>query len=423
MFYYKCLTFTSPGFKIKKIKITNILKLQTFPFHLVQPSPWPILTSFALLTLTVSAVMYFHGYENGGYLLTLGALLTTFAMILWFRDVILEGTKKIASPIKYHINCFNILKIARVVFPEEINEVRKNYSNEYLKNKLNFNKEQLGFYLAGLLEGDGNISLPYIGKSKLTRILNPRIVFTFHINNLGLYSYIQQELMGIGRFQKLGNNSLRYIIGDKNGIINFIELVRQKLRTPKNDRFNLLIEFINLKYNLAIENSVLDTSSIFRNNWFAGFVEADGQFCVKYRIAKPESEGQSHRKRMISESVSILFRLDQRSYDVATGASMSPMMDFIASYLNCNVLIFKYKALKSLEQREVLSISITSLNHLKLIIEYFNNYPLLGTKYLDFKDWEEIYYMISSKEHLTESGRAKIKNLSLNMNSKRNFRE
>jgi hypothetical protein len=48
---------------------------------------------------------------------------------------------------------------------------------------------------------------------------------------------------------------------------------------------------------------------------------------------------------------------------------------------------------------------------------------LLGTKYLDFKDWEEIYYIISSKEHLTESGRAKIKSLSLNMNSKRNFSE
>ena len=59
------------------------------------------------------------------------------------------------------------------------------------KKKLSFNKEQLGFYLAGLLEGDGSISLPSVGKSKLTRILNPRIVFTSHINNLGLYVYIQ----------------------------------------------------------------------------------------------------------------------------------------------------------------------------------------------------------------------------------------
>jgi cytochrome c oxidase subunit 3 len=65
---------------------------QTFPYHLVEPSPWPILTSFALLSLTISAVMYFHGYENGGLLLSLGLILTLGGMILWFRDVITEGT-------------------------------------------------------------------------------------------------------------------------------------------------------------------------------------------------------------------------------------------------------------------------------------------------------------------------------------------
>jgi cytochrome c oxidase subunit 3 len=65
---------------------------QTFPYHLVEPSPWPLLTSFALLSTTISAVMYFHGYENGGLLLSLGLILTLCGMILWFRDVITEGT-------------------------------------------------------------------------------------------------------------------------------------------------------------------------------------------------------------------------------------------------------------------------------------------------------------------------------------------
>jgi cytochrome c oxidase subunit 3 len=65
---------------------------QSFPYHLVDPSPWPILTSFALLTLTVSAVLYFHGFVNGGSLLFLGFTLTSLAMILWFRDIVSEGT-------------------------------------------------------------------------------------------------------------------------------------------------------------------------------------------------------------------------------------------------------------------------------------------------------------------------------------------
>ena len=55
---------------------------QYHPYHLVDPSPWPLITSFALLTLTLSAVMYFNGYANGGTLVSLGFLATLFAMIL-----------------------------------------------------------------------------------------------------------------------------------------------------------------------------------------------------------------------------------------------------------------------------------------------------------------------------------------------------
>ncbi len=67
-------------------------KYQLFPFHLVNPSEWPILVSFSLLSLTLGAVMYMHGYPNGGTLLNLGLALTISGMILWFRDITTEGT-------------------------------------------------------------------------------------------------------------------------------------------------------------------------------------------------------------------------------------------------------------------------------------------------------------------------------------------
>ena len=70
----------------------NIIKFQHFPFHLVDPSPWPILTAFSLLNLTIGAVLYMHGYNNGGYILSIGFVLTTYAMILWFKDVVTEAT-------------------------------------------------------------------------------------------------------------------------------------------------------------------------------------------------------------------------------------------------------------------------------------------------------------------------------------------
>lgn len=66
--------------------------LQFFPYHLVSRSPWPLLVSFSLLVLTLSAVMYMQGLPNGGYLLLLGFVLTAYGMTLWLRDVTTEAT-------------------------------------------------------------------------------------------------------------------------------------------------------------------------------------------------------------------------------------------------------------------------------------------------------------------------------------------
>lgn len=67
-------------------------KFQAHPFHLVEPSPWPLVASFALLTLTVSGVMTMHGYAFGGYLALIGFLSVVGTMVFWFRDIIAEGT-------------------------------------------------------------------------------------------------------------------------------------------------------------------------------------------------------------------------------------------------------------------------------------------------------------------------------------------
>ncbi len=181
-------------------KIIN--QFQHFSFHLVDPSPWPILTSFSLLNLTVGAVSYMHGYPNGGYILTSGLLLTVFGMILWFRDIVIEGTAISFFTIK-SILSNHIYYTSKAISPEEIEQALLKFTSE---NKEYLNKDQFSYYLAGLLEGDGHLSLPALGNTTLNRILNPRIVFTSHINNLGLYAYIQYELGGIGRFQIYGKS-------------------------------------------------------------------------------------------------------------------------------------------------------------------------------------------------------------------------
>ena len=66
--------------------------IQAHPYHLVEPSPWPLLASLALLTTTLSGVMTFHGYANGAFLLALGLIATVTTMTLWFISVSREAT-------------------------------------------------------------------------------------------------------------------------------------------------------------------------------------------------------------------------------------------------------------------------------------------------------------------------------------------
>jgi hypothetical protein len=351
-----------------------------------------------------------HSFSNSYNVLFLALLMVVFSMSFWFRDIISEGKIKL---IEYGLNFFSrlhprsaYLKIAKAVPIEDVKEALNIYtSKEEFFNKYNVYKDKnnLGYYLAGLLEGDGSISIPSLGNTTMNRILNPRIVFTTHIDNLGLYAFIQSELGNIGRFQTTGN-VLRYIIGDKNGILVFIHLIHGKLRTPKNKRFNDLIQNFNVKYSLNISESHLDFSAFDNNSWLTGFAESDGHFGIKYLESKPKSEDM---KRSRSENISLKFRLDQRAYDKPTSSSMLPFMEKLASFLNCNVKMYNSNKIRT----EILSLSVSAINNLKPLIDYFYKYPLIGEKYDKYSKWSRVYYMIISKEHLTKEGRLKIRSL------------
>jgi cytochrome c oxidase subunit 3 len=65
---------------------------QRHGFHLVDPSPWPLIAAFSALMLTFGGVLYMHGYVGGGFLWRYGFCMILFMMFVWWRDVIREGT-------------------------------------------------------------------------------------------------------------------------------------------------------------------------------------------------------------------------------------------------------------------------------------------------------------------------------------------
>ena len=66
--------------------------IQKHGFHLVDPSPWPIISAFSALFLTFGGVMYMHGYIGGDFLWRFGVFMILYMMFCWWRDIIREAT-------------------------------------------------------------------------------------------------------------------------------------------------------------------------------------------------------------------------------------------------------------------------------------------------------------------------------------------
>lgn len=60
------------------------------PFHLVDISPWPILSALRAIITIIGLIKWFHFYNNN--LFILGSLITILIIFQWWRDISREGT-------------------------------------------------------------------------------------------------------------------------------------------------------------------------------------------------------------------------------------------------------------------------------------------------------------------------------------------
>ena len=77
--------------KLYNLSILNYIKTK-HSWHLVDPSPWPIVASIGAFTMTSGGVLYMHNFLNGGNLLLIGVFITLYVMFTWWRDIIREAT-------------------------------------------------------------------------------------------------------------------------------------------------------------------------------------------------------------------------------------------------------------------------------------------------------------------------------------------
>ena len=61
-------------------------------FHLVDPSPWPLIAALGAFMFTTGMVAYMHRYLGGGQLALTGLFVIFYVMYTWWRDIVREAT-------------------------------------------------------------------------------------------------------------------------------------------------------------------------------------------------------------------------------------------------------------------------------------------------------------------------------------------
>lgn len=237
------------------------------------------------------------------------------------------------------------------------------------KHSIPFNDEQLGHYLAGLIDGDGHFS-------KLKQLI---IVFSAPDAFL---AYNLKTRIGYGNVRKV-NNKGAYIlvISNKAGILKILHLINGKIRT--NSKHNQIIGSV-LKDSYVKEfNNIflLNKSDDFNNHWLAGFSDADASFQVKIiypaTINKPE--------------VRLNYQIDQKE---------NYLLEKVKKLLGGNI---GYRA-----SQNTYYYRSTNFGSAKNVINYFDKFHLQSRKHLSYLRWRKVYILIQEKEHLTEKGLKKI---------------
>ena len=66
-------------------------------YHLVDPSPWPVVSSISVFILAVGAVQYLH--DSSPWVMLVGLAGVLYSMVVWWRDVLREANQGDHTPV------------------------------------------------------------------------------------------------------------------------------------------------------------------------------------------------------------------------------------------------------------------------------------------------------------------------------------
>ena len=230
------------------------------------------------------------------------------------------------------------------------------------------NDEQLGHYLAGLIDGDGHFSNI------------PQLVIVFSSPDISFAYYLKSRL-GFGNVRKIKNkNAVRYICKNKTGLSIILSLINGKFVS----RFKYE-QLIKHNYNKNFNFEILPPSNIISldNYWLAGFTQADGCFYISIVKSKTHKTGFSVR---------LEFSIKQNDVLPLKLLHAKLNMGNLSQY-SSGIWCYKSSGYKTAA----------------LLIDYFDTFNVFAGKYVNYLKFRKVYIMITEGKHLEEKGILKIK--------------
>ena len=251
----------------------------------------------------------------------------------------------------------------------ENSEHVKHISKHVPKHLKPLNNEQLGHYLAGLIDGDGHFS-----KAQ-------QLVIVFSSPDAFLAYYLKEKLGNCNVKKVKDKNAYLLIVSKKEGILNVLNLINGKLRSE--NRFNQVINNIlnHDRYKGINIYFTMNLTDDFNNHWLAGFSDADASFQVKI----------INRNTRKKPEIRLNYQIDQKNNILLTK---------IKNYLGGNIGYRK--------SQDTYYYGSTSFGSARNVIEYFNRFNLQSRKHVSYLRWRKVYILIQDREHLTDKGLIKI---------------
>ena len=141
--------------------------------------------------------------------------------------------------------------------------------------------------------------------------------------------------------------------------------------------------------------------------WVAGFASGDGSFYTKLTQYKDTFH------------TGCVFKITLHLKDTAL---LEGLYDYLSKYFP-NISFNKYNSRTNkgiFFSQETVSLNISNIQDIgNIVIPFFDLYPVLGVKKMDYNDFKNIYNIIISKGHLSPEGLAQIREIRNNMNDKR----